>query len=231
MRPRYAVYFSPCITSPWWRFGASWLGRDECHNTHLVQPEIAHITQTEFEHATQEPRRYGFHATLKAPFHLKDNMDVNDLKFRLKTLAAQIQPVELGALSVVQMMGFIALVPQTMSVSLSALAEKCVTELDDLRAPLTAPEIARRRIDPNDTRGQFLLQKYGYPHVLERFVLHFTLSGSVSPQVGGHLVRAALDPIHQLNQNAPLILDRLCLFEEERQGHPFRRIADMELTG
>jgi len=231
MRPRYAVYFSPCITSPWWSFGASWLGRDECRNTHLAQPDIAHITQAEFEHATQEPRRYGFHATLKAPFHLIDNMDISDLKFRLKTLAAQIQPVELGALSVVSMMNFVALVPQTKSVSLSALAEKCVTELDDLRAPLTALEIARRRVDPKDTRGQFLLQKYGYPHVLERFLLHFTLSGSVTPQVADHLVRAGLDPIHQLNQSAPLVLDRLCLFEEEKQGQPFRRIADMELTG
>jgi hypothetical protein len=153
------------------------------------------------------------------------------LKLRLKALAAQIQPVELGALSVVSMMDFIALVPQTMSVSLSALAEKCVTELDDLRAPLTAPEIARRRIDPNDTRGQFLLQKYGYPHVLERFLLHFTLSGSVTPQVADHLVRAGSDQIHQLNQSAPLVLDRLCLFEEEKLGQPFRRIADMELTG
>lgn len=231
MKPRYAVYFSPCTTSPWWAFGASWLGRDEGHNTRLAQPDIAHMAPAEFEHATEEPRRYGFHATLKAPFYLKDNMGLQELKQRLTTLAAQLQPVELGALSAVSMKDFVALVPQTMSVRLSALAEKCVTELDDLRAPLTALEIARRRVDPKDTRGQFLLNNYGYPHVLERFILHFTLSGSVSPQIADHLVRAAMNPIGQLNQSAPLVLDRLCLFVEEEQGHPFTRIADMVLTG
>lgn len=231
MKPRYAVYFSPCPTSLWWAFGASWLGRDECHNTRLVQPDIAHMTPAEFEHTTEEPRRYGFHATLKAPFYLKDNMGLQELKQRLTTLAAQLKPVELGALSAVCMKDFVALVPQTMSVRLSALAEKCVTELDDLRAPLTALEIARRRVDPKDTRGQFLLNNYGYPHVLERFILHFTLSGSVSPQIADHLVRAAMNPIGQLNQSAPLVLDRLCLFVEEEQGRPFTRIADMVLTG
>jgi hypothetical protein len=231
MKARYAVYFAPSTTSPWWAFGASWLGRDECHNMRLAQPEIAHITQAAFEQATEEPRRYGFHATLKAPFHLKDNMGLNELEMRLNTLAAQLQPVELGALSAVSMNDFVALLPQAMSVRLSALAEKCVTELDDLRAPLAPLDLARRGVDPKDSRGQFLLNNYGYPHVLERFILHFTLSGSVSPQVADLLVRAVMNPISHLNQSAPLVLDRLCLFVEEKQGQPFKRIADMVLTG
>jgi hypothetical protein len=41
-------------------------------------------------------------------------------------------------------------------------------------------------------------------------------------------VKNSIDP---LNQHAALVLDRLCLFVEDAPGEPFRRIADMELTG
>lgn len=188
------------------------------------------MTPAEFEHATAEPRRYGFHATLKAPFHLKDSMDVNDLKLRMAALAAQLQPVELGVLEAVVMDDFVALVPQAVPAELSALAARCVTALDDLRAPLTALDRARRRVAPDDARGQFLLHTYGYPHVLERYVLHFTLSGSVPPPLARHLVQAAMGPLQHLNQASPLVLDRLCLFVEAAQGQPFRRMADMALA-
>jgi len=231
MRPRYAVYFSPATTSPWWVFGAGWLGRDECSNLPLEQIGVAELSSESLHALTVEPRRYGFHATLKAPFHLHENVTVEELMVRLGRLATQLKPIELGPLQAIKMDQFVALVPQTMGVELSALAQACVTELDDLRAPITALELARRNVDPADARGQFLLKKYGYPHVLERFILHFTLSGRITPRVAEQLIMAVKNPIDRLNQNSPLVLDRLCLFVEDSVGEPFRRIADMELTG
>jgi hypothetical protein len=231
MMPRYAVYFSPAIASPWWAFGAGWLGRDECSNLPLAQAEVEGITPQALYAATAEPRRYGFHATLKAPFHLQKYCAEDDLIVKLTTLAKNLQPLELGTISAVKMGHFVALVPESMSVKLLALAEKCVTELDDLRAPLTELEIARRQVDLADERGQFLLKKFGYPHVLERYVLHFTLSGRVTPLVAETFINAVTNPISQLNQFSPLVLDRLCLFIEDSPGVPFRRIADMVLTG
>lgn len=231
MMPRYAVYFSPAITSPWWTFGAGWLGRDECSNLPIEQAVVEEISREALYAMTQAPRRYGFHATLKAPFHLQKNCGVTDLMKKLLTLSKQLQPVEIGTLCAVKMGDFVALVPQSMSDKLYDLAEKCVTELDDLRAPLTKVEIARRNLDAADERGLFLLEKFGYPHVLERFIFHFTLSGRVPPGVADSLVKTVMSPLKQLNQNSPLVLDRLCLFVEDSPGEPFKRIADMELTG
>ena len=231
MTPRYAVYFSPAITSPWWAFGAGWLGRDEWSNLPLEQADLEGITPQALYAATAEPRRYGFHATLKAPFHLQKNYVEDGLIVKLTTLAKNLQPLELGALSAVKMGHFVALVPESMSVKLLALAEKCVIELDDLRAPLSELEIARRQVNLADERGQFLLKEFGYPHVLERYVLHFTLSGRVTPLIAETFINAVRSPIRQLNQCSPMVLDRLCLFVEDSPGAPFRRIADMELTG
>jgi len=230
MMPRYAVYFSPAITSPWWAFGAGWLGRNECSNLPLEQAKLEEISSEALYAMTQSPRRYGFHATLKAPFHLKSNFGESDLIEKLVLLSKQLQPVELGSMCAVKMGDFVALVPQAMSTQLNTLAEKCVTEIDDMRAPLTAIEIARRNVDSSDVRGQFLLEKFGYPHVLERFIFHFTLSGRITPQEADSLIKTVMNPVAQLNQNFPLVLDRLCLFVEDSPGAPFRRIVDMALT-
>ena len=46
MTARYAIYFSPAQHSPWWEFGAHWLGRDECANMPLAQ-----FLPTQFEPA------------------------------------------------------------------------------------------------------------------------------------------------------------------------------------
>ena len=230
MSPRYAVYFAPGKASPWRTFGAGWLGRDECSNLPLKQADLAGISREELHALTEAPRRYGFHATLKAPFHLQKNTGLNDLLTRLGTLAKQFKPVELGPLSAVHMDQFVALVPQSLNHKIASLATKCVTELDDLRAPLTALEMARRNVDMGDARGQFLLKQYGYPHVLERFIFHFTLSGPVAPPMADHLLQTVMHPLQQLNQSAPLVLDRLCLFEERTHGAPFMLRADMELS-
>jgi hypothetical protein len=231
MRPRYAVYFSPATTSPWWDFGAGWLGRDECNNLPLAQAGVPEISSESFHALTEEPRRYGFHATLKAPFHLQENVTSEELVVRLNMLATQLAPVKLGPLCAVKMAHFVALVPQTMGEELSSLAQACVTELDDLRAPMTELEVLRRQVDLADARGQYLLRKYGYPHVLERFVLHFTLSGRVTPLVADQLITAVKNSIDPLNRHTAQVLDRLCLFVEDAPGEPFRRIADLELTG
>jgi putative phosphonate metabolism protein len=231
MSPRYAVYFSPARGSPWWTFGSDWLGRDEFNNLPLVQAEISGISRAELFSLTEEPRRYGFHATLKAPFRLNENFDLNDLMSSLGTLAKQHSPIELGTICAVKVGHFVALAPQMVNVSLTSLAEKCVTELDHLRAPLTELDMARRKIETLDARGQYLLTEYGYPHVLEKFIFHFTLSGRIPPLVADHIINAVIDQLNKLNGTSPLVLDRLCLFVEDSPGQPFRRVADMGLEG
>lgn len=229
MTARYAIYFSPAQHSSWWTFGAHWLGRDECMDAPLTQPLLAQFAPAELHAITAEPRRYGFHATLKAPFFLKDGHSADELMARLQALAATLTPVRLGPLQPLTLGNFVALVPAAPPDELAALAAACVTGLDDLRAPLSEADLARRRAQQLDVREQELLHRYGYPFVLERFRFHFTLSGALNGPDAQRMVQAVAAPVAQLNATAPLLLDRVCLFMEPALGQPFKRLTDVGL--
>ncbi|MDP2033982.1 MAG: DUF1045 domain-containing protein [Polaromonas sp.] len=230
MSARYAIYFSPAKHSAWWTWGAHWLGRDEHDNTALPQPELAGIGPEELQAITAEPRRYGFHATLKAPFHLSAGHQEADLVARLGRLAQTLAPVALGPLQLATLGNFVALVPRAPPAGLQALAATCVTGLDDLRAPLTEAELARRRSAGLDTRETELLALHGYPHVLERFRFHMTLTGPVDAATAQRVGQALAGEASRLNAQAPLLLDRLCLFVEQGPGAPFQRVIDLRLS-
>ena len=229
MSARYAVYFTPPQVSPWWDFGAHWLGRDESDNLPLQHPALDDIAEIHLERITRVPRRYGFHATLKAPFYLAPGVDEAALKSRVATLASTLQPLLLGHLKTATLGNFVALVPAADVGGLQDLAATCVTGLDDLRAPLGATDLARRNTAALDARGMELLTRFGYPHVLERFRLHFTLTGPLKQDEAALVTRAVAHRVEDLNKRAPLTLDRLCLFMEADIGAPFVRIADFTL--
>jgi putative phosphonate metabolism protein len=229
MSARYAVYFSPASHSPWWTLGSRWLGRDESTGESLAQPLFTDACPEDFQRITAEPRRYGFHATLKAPFRLAQGLDEAALLARMQVLAKTLKPLTLSPLGLASWDGFVALVPQRPSTELLALAAACVTELDDLRAPLTADELARRT--PGlDARGLALLAQFGYPHVLERMRLHFTLTGRVALDTRQWVESVLRSELEVLNAQSPLVLDRLCLFAEYQPGAAFLRIADVQVA-
>ena len=227
---RYAVYFAPERPSPWWAFGAHWLGRNEFDNTPMTQPTLAGLTAPELAAITAEPRRYGFHATLKAPFHLAAGHDESDLMTRLDRLSRRLAPTPLGGLQPAAVGNFVALVPDDRTAEgVQALASACVSDLDDLRAPLGEADLARRHSAGLDARESELLALYGYPHVMERFRLHLTLTGPVDAATARRVIDAATGMTAGLNAQAPPLLDRLCLFVEPSRGAPFQRIMDVRL--
>lgn len=230
MSRRHAVYFAPAHGSPWWRFGAGWLGRDERDDLDLPQPAPPGFDASRLHALTAEPRRYGFHATLKAPFRLREGADEAVLRTRLAALASRLRPLPLGRLVPVWMDSFVALVPAQRDAALEALAARCVTDLDDLRAPLRAAELARRRPEALDERGRRLLADYGYPHVLERFRFHMTLTGPVDIHLAGRLVPHLAPRIADLNLAHPPVLDRLCLFHQAAPDRPFVRVHEEVLA-
>jgi hypothetical protein len=63
---RYALYYAPAPTHRLSRAAALWLGRDPFDPD---RPARTDRPRTDVQ-LTAEPRRYGFHATLKAPFRL-----------------------------------------------------------------------------------------------------------------------------------------------------------------
>ncbi len=229
MSTRYAIYFTPTQGTPWWNFGAHWLGRNEGTNQALAQPALVEIPAQQLLQLTTYPRRYGFHATLKAPFTLRDGIPEAELLARMRALAQQLQPVALGPMVATRLDNFTAVLPHTPPAALGTLAARCVTSLDDLRAPLSQQDLARRLAQHLDAREQELLMQYGYPHVMERYQLHFTLTGPIAEPLAQVVVRAVEGAVARLNQEHPLVLDRLCLFVESEPGANFLRVADAEL--
>jgi putative phosphonate metabolism protein len=229
MTTRYAIYFAPDRASPWRRFGAHWLGRDEYSGADLPQPQLAHIAADELTRITAQPRRYGFHATLKAPFRLAEACEESHLRTRLAGLASGIKAVPLGPMRIALLDDFVALVPQNPSKAVEHLAATCVTYLDDLRAPMREDERARRHARRLDPREAELLDRYGYPHVLERFRLHLTLTGPVDAQTAQRVTQAVNPIVARLNEEAPLWLDCLCVYVERTPGAPFHRVIDLKL--
>jgi putative phosphonate metabolism protein len=230
MSARYAIYFAPGRESPWWAFGAAWLGRDEERDLPPARPRVDGVDPRGMDAITAQPRRYGFHATLKAPFRLGPGVTADALGCRLRAVAQGCRAVPLGCLAPVYMDGFVALVPTQPAPELHGLAACCVTELDALRAPVGPAERQRRHIEPGDARGNELFERYGYPHVPERFRFHMTLTGPVDATLAGQLVAQLARPVAQLNALEPPVLDRLCLFVEPHEGAAFQRVADVRLA-
>jgi putative phosphonate metabolism protein len=227
---RYAIYFAPEAASPWWDFGSRWLGRDERDNSERMQPLLESIDPGVFSQITAAPRRYGFHATLKAPFRLRGDATPGELLDRVRALALTLGPAELGPLVPRVMSGFTALVPVATSGTVDALAAACVSQLDDLRAALTPEEISTRRAAGLDAREEELLRQFGYPFVFERFRLHFTLTGRVDERTAARVCSAVATQVKLLNHEAPLVVDRLCVFAEAQSGQAMLRIADYPLA-
>jgi hypothetical protein len=230
MSARYAIYFAPAPGSAWWRFGAGSLGRDELRDVAVPQVRPPAISARQFAAVTAEPRRYGFHATLKAPFPLRDGLTEGVLRERVARLAGSLQAAPLGALVPQYADGFVALVPTRRLDAVDTLAAQCVEALDDLRGSPIAGRLARHRHQELDERGRELLLQYGYPHVFERFRFHMTLTGPVERAVAEQVVLHVAPLVLRLQREEPLRLDRLCLFCEPQPGAAFLRLHDEVLA-
>jgi putative phosphonate metabolism protein len=215
--PRFAIYFVPAAGTALYRFGAAVLGHDCYTGENVERLHDGGLTQAEWAALTAEPRRYGFHATLKAPFRLRPEVDPEDLLASVRKLAASIPTVPTLEPVVGLIGGFVAIVPATQSPAIDRLAADCVTAFERFRLPMTAQERSRRMTAGLSPLEAANLDRFGYPYVFEAFRFHMTLTGRIRPER-----RAA---IHTLLQNAfakacghgTIRLDRLALV---RQAHP-----------
>jgi hypothetical protein len=211
---RVAIYATPDIRSPWWDVGSEWLGRCTLRQSNLPQPTIEGLDATTQARLTADPRRYGWHATLKAPFRLADGVGLEQLWQAVADLCAQQTAFTLPHLKVVHMGRFLALRPEASSPELDRMAADCVTQLQNLAAPLSASEIARRRAAGLTPEQDALMLAWGYPWVLDQFRFHFSLTGDLSgtpAETVESLVIAAGERFHSL---PPLRMNCLSLFIE-----------------
>lgn len=179
--PRYAIYFTPARYSALERFGASVLGYDCYSGEPVSQAAFGPRAAAALPAITAEPRRYGFHATLKPPFRLAPGFREADFISACNAFAETVPMVAIGLLQVAAIGRFLALTPVAASIELSLLAAECVATLDRFRAPPTETEIARRRAAALTVRQTALLGRWGYPHVFDQFRFHMTLTSALEP--------------------------------------------------
>jgi hypothetical protein len=156
------------------------LGYDCYQGARLETPDLAGISPSRWEAITKEPRRYGFHATLRAPFRLRRGVDEKLLVRELDAFAGARQAPPPTRLKLGTPGDFIALVPETPSPKINRLAANCVEAFDRFRAPLSAVERERRLAAGLSKRQAKFLERYGYPYVMDEFRFHMTLTGPLS---------------------------------------------------
>jgi hypothetical protein len=227
---RYAVYFCPSPDSDWGLAGAQWLGRCAITGKTSQQLEISGIDSELFRSLTSDPKRYGWHATLKAPFKLAPEHEVGELLLKLHQLAKSLKPFDLPKLEVSSVGGFLSLRPKIASDELDAAAAMCVRDLQSFSLPLTEKELTRRRNKAELTPEQDkLLVDWGYPWVLDEFNFHFSLTGSldsVDAKTEKKLIQAAK---HHFQNLSICRFDRIALVIEPEAGKDFEVIKLLEL--
>ena len=228
---RCAVYFVPEVHSDWWEAGSQWLGRCAASGASYAPPEIPGLDPAQWQALTADPRRYGWHATLKAPFTLASGQSLAALRSAMQALASQWPAFDLPPLRVSDHGGFLALRPVSGLAALNATAAACVQELHPLAQPLSDAELARRRLAPLTPEQDRLLVAWGYPWVFQHFQFHLSLSGALgqcSPEVKAALRQAAQARFETL----PVCrFGRIALFIEPERGADFELVDTMDLQG
>ncbi|QOG05262.1 DUF1045 domain-containing protein [Aureimonas sp. OT7] len=220
---RAALYYTPAADSPLTLAAAEWLGRNPYTGGPSRAPDVG------IDPTVAAPARYGFHATIKAPFRLAAGRDLGMLANALADFASGRAAFPLPPLEVKAMPGgFLALVPAAADAALDALATDTVRHFDPFRAPMTEDERQKRLPGRLTERQRTNLDRFGYPHVLDDFHFHMTLTGPLGAESTPLLM-------HLKRRFAPFLRDRLtfdalALFIEPYPGAPFTVAARCPLA-
>src|SRR5271165_143090 len=222
---RVAVYYAPTSDDPLAATGSAWLGRDAERNIPLAQPPLPDI-----EALTDEPRRYGFHATLKPPMRLAPGRSWFAFTAAARQLAATIKPFDLPPLHVADLHGFLALRETEPCAPLQALCDRCVAELDHFRDPPDESELRRRRQAPLGTAQDAMLQRWGYPYVFETWFFHMTLTRPLSDSEKTQ-IKPRAEAFFAAASAAPRQVRDICLFTQAAPGANFVIAERLPLRG
>lgn len=225
---RFALYASPAADDPMLAAMEQWFGRSAFGRT--VSPQAGPFSPPDHESLTQSRARYGFHATMVAPFVLADDKDENALKAGVAAFCSETAPVDVGALKVATFGRYLALAPVDQPQALTDLAQALVEHTQNLRAPLSDAEFERRNTPDLSPRRRALLKRWGYAATEEEFRFHMTLAGPVDPPLLDR-GRDYLDDLLAPFAARPFVIDRLYLFCEPEPPGPFHIVDHWSLDG
>ncbi|APO56833.1 DUF1045 domain-containing protein [Bradyrhizobium diazoefficiens] len=227
--PRYAIYFAAGADSALTRFGAKLLGYDAYTGDEVpFPPEALHVAP-DWRDVSADPRKYGFHATLKAPMALTPGSTEAELMAACATFAETARPIPAIRPIVDTISGFIAVIPAEPVDALQQLAADCAREFDSFRAALTAEDRARRKPDKLTERQRDYLDRWGYPYVMEEFRFHMTLTGRLDAERRGPILEMLRTRFASLRLDT-LAIDRLALFRQAETKARFRIIGEWALA-
>jgi len=227
--PRYALYFTPKLESQLWRLGCAWLGRDPAGGVVDSRPAITGTDPLILEQVTRTPARYGFHGTLKAPFHLVEGRTEEDLIAALREEASRFPSPGQLSLKVGDLRGFLALVPEGDAESVNALAAWAVERFEPFRAALSEEDLLRRRKAGLTPRQDAALETWGYPYVFEDFAFHMTLSGQIEDATERDRILVALAEVFRPALDHAVPLDAISLFQERPEDKRFVLVERVSL--
>jgi putative phosphonate metabolism protein len=227
--PRYAIYYAADADSAFSRFGADLLGYDAHSGHELPFPDEAHHAAPDWRDITADPRKYGFHATLKAPMALTPGRAEAELVATCAEFSAAARTIPVIRPVVDSISGFVAVIPAEPVRELEQLAADCVRAFDAFRAPLTEADRARRRPAKLSERQRDYLDRWGYPYVMEEFRFHMTLTGRLDTERRGPIVEMLRRRFAALRL-ATLAIDRIALFRQDDAASRFRIVGEWELA-
>jgi putative phosphonate metabolism protein len=223
MTARYAIYYTPDANHPLTRRAAAWLGRDAFSGQPLPRPVLPGLEGLDLDALTADPRSYGFHATLKAPFELAQDAEEAQLLAAVAAFAAEQRPFE-AHLTPSRLERFYALTLAAPSAQMQALHAACVSDFERYRAALGEADLARRRKARLTAEQDERLLAWGYPHVFDAFRFHMTLTGSVREPDTASRLAAALDA-HFADLCGPHRFDTVAVFKQDSRDQPFHVLA------
>jgi putative phosphonate metabolism protein len=220
--PRYAIYYAPAPGSE------LDLGYDAYSGNEPAFPDGVLQMALDWRDLTQDPRKYGFHATLKAPFSLASGRTEAELVMACAAFADMPRPIPVLKPVVDSISGFIAVVPGEPSTELEQLAADCTRDFDPFRAPLTPEDRARRTPSKLPPRQRDYLERWGYPYVMEDFRFHMTLTGRLLDERREPILAMLRHRFSAIGLDT-LAIDRIALFRQDNAEARFRIVNHWKL--
>ena len=229
-KPRYAIYFAPKEGSPLENFGKKWLNRTAEHLNSTPESTPQGFSYQEHLGLVATPKHYGFHATLKAPFELRDNKSEQELYTAFEEFSATSPAFTLQGLQLRNIGKFIALAPLHQEEKLTSLHSNLVKEFDEFRAHINEFDKNRYAAKYLNADEQKYLDQYGYPYIFDLFQFHLTLTGTLTLDEEDIYLKKLKELTKDIC-NTPLVIDQISLFYQPSRKDPFICIKSCVLGG
>ncbi len=232
---RVAIYFLPKKNSSLENFGKNLLGRDidKKKKISLTRRQKYFINRgftyfDELKDYCEEPAKYGFHATLKAPFRLKQNVKTKNFYDVISHIAAQHSRFKIKGLKIVYSKKFTFITSRKPNKLLINLENDLVKHLDTFRAELNKTEIKKRIPDSLTFKQNKYLKEWGYPFVFDQFKFHMTLMNQNNNKLSNKQKLELEKLIYKISNNV-IEFNEISLLGENKNGH-FEEIKRFKLN-